>query len=81
VHCIRSVRAASPVSFGAISYSLYLIHGPIGFTIASVLVRRIPEIPMFVTILLSLAACLVAALILYRAIELPSRRLAARVKY
>src|ERR1019366_8424925 len=43
VLCIAFVRFAPRAlsRLGAISYSLYLIHGPIGFTIASVLVRRI----------------------------------------
>jgi peptidoglycan/LPS O-acetylase OafA/YrhL len=74
--------APRPLVFlGSISYSLYLIHGPVGITIGSIVARRIPGIPELAVVLIALAGSLAAAWVLYRLVELPSRSFAARIRY
>jgi peptidoglycan/LPS O-acetylase OafA/YrhL len=69
------------VAAGSISYSLYLIHGPIGYTVGSAMQRRLPGLPPIGIVLLSLAACILSAWVLYRLVELPSLRLSKRIRY
>ncbi len=69
------------VLLGSISYSLYLLHGPIGFTVSSILVRRVPGLPQVVTSLTALAASMVGAWALFRLVERPSQRLSGRIRY
>lgn len=69
------------VAAGSISYSLYLIHGPIGYTVGSAMQRRLPGLPPIGIVLLSLAVCILSAWVLYRLVELPSLRLSKRIRY
>lgn len=66
-------------AFGAISYSLYLMHGPVGFSVAELLLNR--GVAAWPALLLALAASVLAAAALYRWVELPSLRLSSRIKY
>ena len=70
------------VWLGAISYSLYLVHVPIGGRVVN-LGRRYVEsqIGELFLSLLALGGSLVAAYAFYLVIERPSQRLAARLKY
>ena len=66
--------------FGAISYSLYLVHLPIGGRVLG-LMERIPVIPELLGVLIATAASVIAADILYRLVEKPSLKLASTVSY
>jgi peptidoglycan/LPS O-acetylase OafA/YrhL len=71
---LRSVEFGRGVMFlGSISYSLYLIHVPIGGRVVN-LAKRFGEGPLyeFVIVALALSASLLAAMLLHRFIEAPS---------
>jgi len=76
-----SVSKAPLAGLGAISYSLYLIHGPVGATVGNFVRGRVPGTSPIVVVLVSLAGCLIGAWGLYRLVELPSRRLSKRLRY
>jgi peptidoglycan/LPS O-acetylase OafA/YrhL len=67
---------------GAISYSLYLLHVPIGGRVVN-LGARLPESLVTRSFVLAAAvvSSIVAAYLLYRMVELPSRRWSAALKY
>lgn len=68
-------RAARPFArLGDISYSLYLLHMPVGFATLGVLHRL--DVPNSAATLLAIAASLGAALVSYRLVERPSQRAA-----
>lgn len=74
-----SIRVPRPLAWlGLISYSLYLIHNPIGGIVASALRGKSPGM---VVAFIALALCLVAAWVMYRVVELPSQRLSKRIRY
>jgi len=75
-------RQKSVVWLGSISYSLYLVHVPVGGRVVN-LGRRYVESQMgeFLLSLLALSVSLVAAYAFYLMIERPSQRLAARLSY
>jgi peptidoglycan/LPS O-acetylase OafA/YrhL len=58
------------------SYSMYLLHGIVGFLVLSALVNRTP---LFVAIGLAGAASLAGSYVTYRLVEKPSQRLARRL--
>ncbi|WP_437190743.1 acyltransferase family protein [Planctomicrobium sp. SH527] len=64
--------------FGTISYSLYLIHTPIGSRITN-LATRLPESPLYryPAIILALGVSTVAAVLFWRFVERPSQRWSA----
>ena len=67
---------------GTISYSLYLIHVPIGGRVVNIF-RRVAtnDFELFCTSLVALAVSLIAAWILYQLIERPSHRWATRLTF
>ncbi len=71
--------------FGRISYSLYLLHWPLGHWTLSVLglklLRAESDLARMFVLLVALAVCLVCAQLLYVWIERPSQRWAARIRY
>lgn len=82
IACVRLPRLAPIAWLAALSYSLYLVHVPIGGRLVA-LGARLP-ITAWVEIMLvalALAASLVAAYTLYIAVERPSRLLADRFRY
>lgn len=69
------------VGLGTISYSLYLIHWPVGVTVGNAIRRAIPTTPPIVIVLITLTACLLVAWVFYRLVELPSVRFSKRIRY
>ncbi len=67
---------------GAISYSLYLVHVPIGGRIVN-LAHRFPQTPMmeWAEVAAALGISLASAFILYRYVETPARELASRIPW
>jgi exopolysaccharide production protein ExoZ len=62
---------------GSRSYSVYLVHGPVGLLVLDALNGRIPYT---LALVISLAAVWAAAELSYRLVELPSRRVGRRVR-
>ena len=79
---VRIPRVAPIAWLGAISYSLYLLHVPIGHRVISLIIRLsgsgLIGIPV---IMAALTASLTGAALLHRYVEQPSLRLAARIGY
>ncbi|MEO8194607.1 MAG: acyltransferase [Gemmatimonadales bacterium] len=69
------------VALGAISYSLYLLHWPVGSLVGNFVRHSVPGTPPLVVVLVSLAGCLAASWGLYRLVELPSQRWSKRIHY
>lgn len=66
---------------GEISYSLYLLHIPIGLTLMSFLSRMPYSGSYMIAVdLLCLAACLYASLLFYRVVEEPSQKWSSAIK-
>jgi peptidoglycan/LPS O-acetylase OafA/YrhL len=83
---VRMARIAPIAWLGSISYSLYLLHVPIGYRVSGMIRRAFDSesAPILLTILpiiVPLAASLAAAAVLHRYVERPSLRLAARIGY
>ncbi|MEP7341481.1 MAG: acyltransferase [Acidobacteriota bacterium] len=67
---------------GEISYSLYLIHAPIGGRIVTLGGRFANTSPAYLAVVLvALVASLIAARVFYLGIERPAQRWASRIKY
>jgi peptidoglycan/LPS O-acetylase OafA/YrhL len=82
IACVR-LRHLAPIAWLAtLSYSLYLVHVPIGGRLVT-LGARLPTTAWLeiVLVILALAASLGAAYALYVAVERPSRLLAGRLQY
>lgn len=68
--------------FGSISYSLYLLHVPIGGKIMNLGGRFAHSVPALATLAaLAVGASVLAAAIFYRFVELPSQRLSSAIRY
>jgi peptidoglycan/LPS O-acetylase OafA/YrhL len=81
---IRFVRLGSSrlTDFGLISYSLYLLHVPIGGKIMNLGGRFAHGTPALMALLATaVAASVTAAAIFYRYVELPSQRLSSSIRY
>jgi len=79
---VRIPRVAPVAWLGAISYSLYLLHVPIGYRVSTT-IRRMSDgelVPIF-DVLGALAISIAGAALLHRYVERPSLRVAARVGY
>jgi peptidoglycan/LPS O-acetylase OafA/YrhL len=67
---------------GTISYSLYLVHVPIGGRVVNLSARYARGLYTEITVLiLAVSASILAAYLLYWAVELPSQRLSSRISY
>lgn len=79
---VRLPRIRALAWLGAISYSLYLLHAPIGSRVLNITSRLgiTPAIELL-AILLSVAASLVAAHVLYLLVERPSQEAAKHISY
>ena len=80
VHARLNTR---PLLFlGQISYSLYLLHGPLGGRVIN-LGSRFVDAPMerVALLVLAVAACIGAAFLFHRWVELPAQRWSAAVRY
>jgi peptidoglycan/LPS O-acetylase OafA/YrhL len=78
-----SIPRIGPIAWlGAISYSLYLLHVPVGGRVVN-LATRVSNSPVFelVIVTLAFAFALAAAAMLHALVERPSRELAARIAY
>ncbi len=71
-------RAALLLYLGTISYSLYLLHGAIGYTVAAVAERFLP-LPPVIELVVQIAAALVLATAFWWLVERPSTRLSQRI--
>jgi peptidoglycan/LPS O-acetylase OafA/YrhL len=79
---LRLPRIGPVAWLGAISYSLYLLHVPVGGRIVN-LATRVSASPIFelVVVAAALALAIAAAAVLHVMVERPSQRLAARIAY
>jgi peptidoglycan/LPS O-acetylase OafA/YrhL len=81
---IRFVEVpASPAArFGSISYSLYLLHVPVGGKIMNLGGRFAHSTPALAALLaLAVGASILAAAVFYRFVELPSQRLSSAIPW
>lgn len=81
---IMVVEVRSRVSdwLGDISYSLYLVHSPLGSRICNVAARFHPTVVLSNLIVVGVMVFVLgAAYVLYRSVERPSQRIAARLSY
>jgi peptidoglycan/LPS O-acetylase OafA/YrhL len=77
-----NLRGTILTQFGLISYSLYLVHVPIGGKVVNFGARYARGLFGEIAVLFAAAAASVAAAyLLYLAVELPSQRLSSRVSY
>lgn len=68
--------------FGDISYSLYLVHVPIGGRVINLSLRHADSMPeKIASLAIALAISLAAAYLFYRVVELPSRKWASSIRY
>jgi peptidoglycan/LPS O-acetylase OafA/YrhL len=68
--------------FGTISYSLYLIHEPLGRRFCNILTRFLNSDPArLLVLLLGLAFVIGAAYLLWRFVEAPAQQWASRISY
>ena len=79
---LRIPRVGPVAWLGAISYSLYLLHVPVGGRVVS-LATRVSASPIFELLVVAVAFALAvaAAATLHALVERPSRQLAARIGY
>jgi peptidoglycan/LPS O-acetylase OafA/YrhL len=79
---VRIPRVAAIAWLGTISYSLYLLHVPIGYRLMH-FIRRLSDGEVAPTVLIigALAASIAGAALLHRFVERPSLRLATRIGY
>jgi peptidoglycan/LPS O-acetylase OafA/YrhL len=79
---VRLPRVAPVAWLGTISYSLYLLHVPVGYRVLGVF-RRWSDSPLLGIAAMAgaLAAAVAAAALLHRYVERPALRLATRIGY
>lgn len=67
---------------GAVSYSLYLVHVPIGGRVVNIGARFVgDEVGRALLSIAALALCLLSAMVFYRLVEAPSKTMAAKIEY
>ena len=70
------------VSLGHLSYSLYLLHSPIGGRVVNFSLRHVnSDAGKFVVVVAALVSSLVAAWLLYRAVERPAQGWSSAIRY
>lgn len=76
------LRSRVLLFFGTISYSLYLLHGPIGLRVVNLLGRNVSTTSGgLLVIVCGMTASTICAFILYKFVERPAQRLASTVRY
>ena len=76
------LRGKILIWLGLISYSLYLVHVPVGGKIIDLGARYTHGAIGQIIVLIAAVACsILAAWVLYRAVELPSQRFSSRISY
>ncbi len=79
---LSRVKVRGLAWIGSISYSIYLIHVPIGGRAMNLGTRFQPSLFLYVTILLlAVTSTLVAAYVMYMLVERPSQRWSSSLKY
>jgi peptidoglycan/LPS O-acetylase OafA/YrhL len=66
---------------GEISYSLYLIHLPVGARVVNLGARFVPAKFLFLLSLYAVAVSVICATLMHLAIERPAKRWASKIKY
>jgi peptidoglycan/LPS O-acetylase OafA/YrhL len=80
--CVRLPHIRVFAWLGAISYSLYLLHAPVGAKVTNIIARfGISQSLEVIAILLSLTSSLAAAYVLYILVERPSQDAAKMIPY
>jgi peptidoglycan/LPS O-acetylase OafA/YrhL len=81
--CILTFQSAPTwlLALGNISYSLYLIHIPVGIRVESLASHFIPVRFSFLEPLLAVFVSVACAWVFYRTIERPAKRWASKIKY
>jgi len=81
--CILNMKSAPIVMLliGDISYSLYVIHQPIGGRVVNLGVRFVPHFFSSIVPFVAVFIVLIAAYLMYTFVELPAKRWAARFRY
>ncbi len=78
-------RSALADFFGRISYSLYLLHWPVGYLTLSLLglklLRASSDASKLLLIFVAFVVCVVASWVLYLAVERPAQRWSSRFSY
>lgn len=71
--------------FGNISYSLYLLHWPIGHLTLSIVGSKLlgaqSDVARIAVLLFSLGVCILSSYVLFRLVEKPAQQWSARLKY
>jgi peptidoglycan/LPS O-acetylase OafA/YrhL len=76
------LRSSRVTNFGSISYSLYLLHVPIGGKIMNLGGRFVHGTPAVAALLVAaMGASIAAAVVFYRLVERPSQRLSSSIGY
>jgi peptidoglycan/LPS O-acetylase OafA/YrhL len=79
---VKIPRVAAFTFLGAISYSLYLLHVPIGGRVVNFGTRFADSVPMQILVLLAAVACsLFAAYLMFRWIERPAQSWSSALRY
>jgi peptidoglycan/LPS O-acetylase OafA/YrhL len=68
---------------GKMSYSIYLVHLPVGLTLMNIMAHRFFDTitGKFFVLISGFAATLIASYVMYRLVERPSKRLSSSIKY
>ena len=81
--CFARIGRSPPLAFlGAVSYSLYLLHSPIGGRVVNLGTRFAHTIPSQIAVLsAAIAISLFAAYVMFRLVERPAQRWSSSIKY
>ncbi|WP_041640871.1 acyltransferase family protein [Magnetococcus marinus] len=67
---------------GTISYSLYLLHVPIGGRVINIAIRFVDSVwEQWLAVFIATAASIMASYVFFRVVEYPSQLLAAKIRY
>ena len=84
--CYLAIRYLPPLTFragmflGTISYSLYLIHFPLGVKLVNLMLPHTPPAWRFLWTPVGTTVCVLAAYVVYRLVEKPSSKWSQRIR-